>query len=439
MKKFIKKMIHYDKLYNVIKDSIFYSARKTLNWKIADFINEHPSKDFFIIWVTGTNWKTTTVNLLHKLCNELIAPTVMISTACIKIWNKTQVNDKKMTSLDAYNLQSILAEAKNKWCKIAILEASSQWLDQSRFEWISFDYAILTNITRDHLDYHKDMEDYAEAKKKLFKYVLENKKEIKYASFPMDDKIWREWEESLAFDKKITYSIQKASALKAENIIETDNSTEFDISYLWINYHTSIKLLWEYNVLNYLAALSVWIQIWLEIQDCINCLSSFEWVSGRMEKIENNWIRYFIDFAHDPDALQKTLTYLHKIKSENKLILVFWAPWNRDKLKRPEMWRIWRYFSDIVIATDDDPDSENRLKILKQLTQDINYKWATEKELYIIPERELAIKFATQIAKHWDIVMIAWKWHEPIQRTNFWTRKRNDKIELKKILNDENP
>lgn len=436
MKKFIKKMIRYDKIYDSLKDSLVYSYRKKINGKIANYINDNPSKDFFIIWVTWTNGKTTTVNLLHKLCNELLAPTVMISTACIKIWDVTQLNDKKMTSLDAYQLQAILADAKNKWCRIAILEASSQWLDQSRFEWITFDYAVLTNITRDHLDYHKNMDNYAEAKKKLFRYVLDNKKEVKYATFPADDKIWRDRYEEMPFDKKITFSLQKTSTLKAENIIESDESTEFDIFYLGTKYHTTCKLLWEYNVYNYLAALSVWIQIGLDINNCIQCLSEFEWVSGRMEKIEDKDITYFVDFAHDPDALEKTLTYLYKLKKDHKLILVFGAPWNRDKLKRPEMWSIWWHFADIVIATDDDPDTENRLKILRQLTEKIDYKWNTKKELYIIPERELAIKFATQLAQPWDIVMLAWKWHEPIQRTNFGTRKRNDKDELLKILNN---
>lgn len=436
MKKIIKKMIRYDKIYDSLKDSLVYSYWKKINGKIANYINDNPSKDFFIIWVTWTNGKTTTVNLLHKLCNELLAPTVMISTACIKIWDVTQLNDKKMTSLDAYQLQAILADAKNKWCRIAILEASSQWLDQSRFEWITFDYAVLTNITRDHLDYHKNMDNYAEAKKKLFRYVLDNKKEVKYATFPADDKIWRDRYEEMPFDKKITFSLQKTSTLKAENIIESDESTEFDIFYLGTKYHTTCKLLWEYNVYNYLAALSVWIQIGLDINNCIQCLSEFEWVSGRMEKIEDKDITYFVDFAHDPDALEKTLTYLYKLKKDHKLILVFGAPWNRDKLKRPEMWSIWWHFADIVIATDDDPDTENRLKILRQLTEKIDYKWNTKKELYIIPERELAIKFATQLAQPWDIVMLAGKWHEPIQRTNFGTRKRNDKDELLKILNN---
>lgn len=436
MKKFIKKLIRYDKIYDYIKDSPVYGYRKKINGKIANYLNDNPSKDFFIIWVTWTNWKTTTVNLLHKLCNELIAPTVMISTACIKIWDITQLNDKKMTSLDAYELQAILADAKSKWCRIAILEASSQWLDQSRFEWITFDYAVLTNITRDHLDYHKNMSNYAEAKKKLFKYVLDNKRETKYASFPADDKIWRERYDELAFDKKITYSLHKNAILKAENIVETEDHTEFDITYLWVNYHTSCLLLWEYNVYNYLAALSVGIQIWLDINKCIQCLSSFPWVSGRMEKVEDKWITYFVDFAHDPDALEKTLTYLYKLKKENRLILVFGAPWNRDKLKRPDMWTIWRHFADIVIATDDDPDTENRLKILRQLIEKINYKENTQKQLYIIPEREFAIKFATEIAQPWDIVMLAGKWHEPIQWTNFGTRKWNDKEELIKIINN---
>lgn len=436
MKKFIKKLIWYDKFYNAFKTSFIYQFWKKINWKIAIAINGNPAKDFFIIWVTGTNGKTTTVNMLHQLFNNLVWPTVMISTACIKIWDQTMVNDKKMTSLDVYQLQWILADAKSQWCKIAILEASSQWLDQNRFEGIKFDYALLTNITRDHLDYHKNMDDYALAKKKLFKNVLSNWKNTKYATFPSDDKIWRERYNELAFDKKITFGLQNSSAIKAENIIDWKNDTTFDIIYLWRKYPTKTYLLWNYNIYNYLAALSVWLQIWLDINDCIKSLSSFTGVSGRMEKVEKNWVTYFVDFAHDPDALDKTLRFLHRLKWDNKLILVFGAPWNRDKLKRPEMGRLWWKFADIVIATDDDPDTENRLKILRQLTQEIQIDPEMKKKLYIIPERYLAIKFATKIAKPGDIVMLAWKGHEPIQRTNFWTRKRNDKEKLLEILNN---
>ena len=265
MKNLIKKIICYDKIYNLLKDSFLYQSRKKINWKIAVAINWNPAKDFFIVWVTWTNGKTTTVNMLHQLFNDLVAPTVMISTACIKIWNQASVNDKKMTSLDAYQLQWILADAKAQWCKVAILEASSQWLDQNRFEWINFDYAVLTNITRDHLDYHKNMDDYALAKKKLFKYVLANWKNTKYATFPADDRIWRERYNELAFDKKITFWLQSSTTVKAENIVDGKNDTTFDVVYLWNKYPTKTYLLWNYNIYNYLAALSVGLQIWLDM------------------------------------------------------------------------------------------------------------------------------------------------------------------------------
>lgn len=430
MKKLIKKLIWYNKIYNSIKWSFVYYWWKKINWQIANLINWNPSKHFFVIWITWTNWKTTTANMLHKMLNELLAPTITISTACIKIWNTTMVNDKKMTSLDSYHLQWLLAEARSKWCKIAILETSSHWLDQNRFEWVKFDYAILTNITRDHLDYHKDMDDYTKAKKKLFKYILRNQKETKYWTFPADDRVGRERFDEMAFDKKINFWIQSSCMLKAENIKESLSWTSFEIKHLWKTYPTTWKILWEYNIYNYLTALSVWIQIWLDIDQCINSLSNFEWVSGRMEKIEHNWTKYFVDFAHSPDALEKTLSFLHKIKWENRLILLFWAPWNRDKLKRPEMWKIASNYANVIVATDDDPDTENRVWILKQLTQEIPNNWKIKK--YIIPERKLAIKFVAKISKPWDIVVLAWKWHEPIQWTNFWTRKRSDKEELMK-------
>ncbi|HRX64059.1 MAG TPA: cyanophycin synthetase, partial [Candidatus Absconditabacterales bacterium] len=195
------------------------------------------------------------------------------------------------------------------------------------------------------------------------------------------------------------------------------------------------KILGTYNVYNYLTALSLGIQIGLDINECIKSLSEFDGVDGRMEKIEHNGVTYFVDFAHSPDALDKTLQFLHRLKGDNKLILVFGAPGNRDKTKRPEMGKIaWKY-ADIAIATDDDPDTENRLSIINQLTQDIQKSdIPIGEDIFIIPERKLAIKFATEIARPGDIVMLAGKGHEPIQWTNFGTRKRSDREELLKNL-----
>ncbi len=434
MKELIKKIIAYDRIYDTIKTSFVYQAWKRFMAHIANLIYWYPSRDFFIIWVTWTNWKTTVVNLIHKMLSERVSSTVMVSTAAIKIWNKEIINEKKMTSLDVFDLQSILATARSQWCKIAVLEVSSHGIDQYRFEWVDFDFAMLTNITHDHLDYHGNMDNYINAKKKLFKYVLRNKKPNKYAVFPADDRIGRERLEDMAFDKKITFGIKNSAILRAENIIEKIDNTEFDILYLWKSYHMVTYLPGTYNVYNILSALSVAVQIWLDIEQAISSLQWFRWVSGRMERVEKDWINYFVDFAHSPDALEKTLTFLQDIKKDGKLIVVWWAPGNRDKLKRPDMWTIVYNYADVMIATDDDPDTENRVKIIDQLTEKIRDQDWTIKQVLIVPERYLAIKLATDIARPWDIVMFAGKWHETVQLTNFWKRKWNDKDVLLDII-----
>jgi len=134
LKSLIKKITFYDKLYFLLKDSVIYQLRKRLMGQLANIMYGYPSKTFFVIGVTGTNGKTTTVNLIHKILNDHIAKTVMVSTANIKIGKQELVNKKKMTSLDVFDLQAILATAKDSGCKIAVLEASSHGLNQYRFE-----------------------------------------------------------------------------------------------------------------------------------------------------------------------------------------------------------------------------------------------------------------------------------------------------------------
>ena len=154
-----------------------------------------------------------------------------------------------------------------------------------------------------------------------------------------------------------------------------------------------------------------------------------------MEPVYTDWVKYFIDFAHTPDWLAKTLEFASAQKWNWRLITICGAPWNRDKEKRPIMWEIAVKNSDIVIFTDDDPDTENRLSILNQLTKPVQEKWyPAKKKVFVIPERRYALQFATEIAKKWDIVVSCWKWHEQVQLTNFGKRKRNDKKILTRIL-----
>ena len=438
MKKFIKKIIHYDKIYDSFKDSFVYQAYKKWYAKLANTVYDNPSKDFFVIGVTWTNWKTTIVNLLHKILNDNVAPTVAISTATIKIGDVEIENKKKMTSLDCFDLQETLANAKENWCKIAVLETSSQWLDQFRFEWINFDFAVLTNITQDHLDYHKTMDKYAEAKKILFKKVLKNWKDTKYAAICVDDKYGQKWFEEMAFDQKISYSLNRSAVIKATKIEEWLEWTYFEFSYLWQKFSWVTQLIGSYNICNILWAISVAAAIWLDIESALKSVESFPWVSWRMEPVYVDGIKFFVDFAHTPDWLEKTLDFAAARKWEWRLIAICWAPWNRDKEKRPVMWDIAVQRADITIFTDDDPDTENRLQILDQLSKPIQQKWyPANKKVFIIPERKYAIQFATEIARPNDVVVFCGKWHEQVQLTNFGKRTRNDKKVLINLLQSQ--
>ena len=219
-----------------------------------------------------------------------------------------------MTSLDVFDLQSTLATAKDSGCKIAVIETSSHGLDQYRFEGVSFDFAVLTNVTHDHLDYHGTMDEYIKAKKKLFDYVLASPKKNKYASFPGDDKIGRQRSEDMPFDKKMTFSITSSAPLKAEKIVEHTDGTDFVVSYLGQEHPVHTHLLGKFNVYNILTALSVAVQIGVDIAKAIQSIQGFEGVTGRMEHIVHNGVNCFVDFAHSPDALEKTLQYLSSIK-----------------------------------------------------------------------------------------------------------------------------
>ena len=158
-------------------------------------------------------------------------------------------------------------------------------MNQYRFEGVEFDFAVLTNITHDHLDFHGTMERYIKAKEKLFKYVLENKKQNKYAAFNADDKVGRKRYEDMPFDKKLNYSIIVSSNLKAENIVISPTGSSFPFIYLGKIYNIQTKLLGEFNVYNILAALSVVLQIGVPIEQAIQSINIFEPITGRMEPI----------------------------------------------------------------------------------------------------------------------------------------------------------
>ena len=423
------------KIKNILRWSIPYKIYKSAESEFAKVYFWNPSKDMIVIWVTWTDGKSTTCNLIHKILNDNLWKTALFTTVNNKFWDEEHANKYKMTNVSAWQTQEFLKTAVEKWCKYYVLEVSSHWISQKRVANIEYDEAVLTNISEEHLDYHKTLVDYANTKKELFQWVLRNQKWLGLAVINKDDDIGKTWEEEMAFKKTISFGINTSWEIRAKDIKQYIDHTEFTLQYLSKEFPIKLNLLWKFNVYNALAAISVWYWLKIPFEKIIKSIEEFKQVNGRMNHyLDKRWIHYFVDYAHTPAALRSVLDFLNSVK-ENKIIVVFWAPWVRDQEKRPKMWSIVDQFSDLMILTDDDPDTEPRQQILDQVA-----KWIKRKlwdDFWIMPDRELAIELAYWLAQKWDIILIAGKWHETVQLTNLWKRHYSDIETLENIIKSD--
>lgn len=395
----------------------------------------NPSDGMFIIGITGTNGKTTSSFMIHHIFNTLIEKSFLLGTNEIKYGIESIVNTSKMTSPDVMDMYKYLAEAKAQGCNIAVLEVASHGLEQERFYGIDFDMGILTNITPEHLDYHKSMEEYAKTKKKLFTNIINNKKPNKMAVLPKDDKIGKEWADELWLEKTITFWIISGASLKAESIVFDIDKTSFQINHMGQFFPMTINMVGIHNVYNTLTALCAGLVVGLNLPDMIATFATFQPPLGRMEAITHNNTHYFVDFAHTPDALEKTLSYLSSIKKDWRLLLLTWAMGERDRFKRPMMGKIADQYADIIVLADEDPGEEPRFQIIQEIKDGINRHDGDN--LFIIPDRQKAIQFLTQIARPGDVVLLAGKGHETVMSVPWGKIPRNEKIILENYLNEK--
>jgi len=423
----------YDRLYPWLKTTTFYKTYRRSYARAANAFYGKPSAGMFVIGVTGTNGKTTTVNILHHLLQKHVGPTLAISSAFFKFSDEAEVNDRKMWSLDPFVFQKMLVRAREKWCQVAVIEVTSIGIDQFRFEGIDFDMAILTNITNDHLDYHGGFQEYMRKKKSLFKGVLSNGKWTSYAVFPKDDSIGRRRDEEMSMDSQMTFGVASNAVLAAKNIVERVDGTSATVNYLGEEFPLETQLVGRFNVANILAAVSAVVLMGVEVGTILPTVKDIVPILGRMDKFSHDGVHYFVDYAHTEDALEKTLQYLKDIKWEGRLIAVSWCMGDgRDKHKRPAMGRILDINADVVILADEDPAEESRLEIIWDMVHGMKRKeWDS---LFILPERKFALQFVADIVKPWDTVFLAGKWHETVMLTKYGRRKWNDAHEMKTIL-----
>jgi len=347
----------------------------------------HPSKKLKVIGVTGTDGKTTTATFIYWILKEARKKVGLISTVSAKIGEKEFETGLHVTSPEPLKLQEFLAKMVEEKCEYVVLEVTSHGLDQERVAGIKFDIGVLTNITHEHLDYHKSWQAYRRAKAKLFEGVS-------LAILNKDDKSFDYISRFVPKKRKIvSYALKEAADLNLEDVVLSGKS----------------KLLAEYNLANALAAVSVTRELGVSEKDIKAALSSFKLPTGRLEKInEGQDFDVYIDFAHTPNALEKVLSHFKK-KTKGKLITVFGSAGERDKEKRFLMGEIAARLADVSIFTAEDPRTEDIHKILDQIAQGAKKAGGV---FICIPLRGEAIVYGLSIARKGDIVVIAGKGHE---------------------------
>lgn len=388
----------------------------------------NPAKNLRVIAVTGTNGKTTTVNFINEILKEAKYKTAMFSTAVIEIDGKSQINDLNATVASTERMQQFFRDAKKAEADFVVLEITSHALDQHKLAGVPIEVAVMTNLTQDHLDYHKTMEQYAKAKGKLFasdpKYIVLNR-----------DDGWFEFFNQFTPElQKITYGEHEEAEARIEYVKLYKKGSEATVV---IDHQTKLDLATalpgKFNVYNMTAAACVAYLLGVRLQDIVEGVANLEGVPGRFERVaESLDYDVIVDYAHTPDALEKLLEAVRAI-TKNRIILVFGATGDRDKEKRPIMGEIASRGADRIILTDEESYNENPEQIRAQVRGGIETAKGGGK-LTEIADRHEAIEKALSIAKKGDTILITGMGHEQFRIINGEKQPWNDAEVVREIL-----
>ena len=389
---------------------------------ISSQFYEYPSKKISIIGITGTNGKTTSAYWLSQCLNHLKIKTAFIGT--LGYGDLKKLKKSQNTTPSAIDLQRSIKEIYKKKYKYVAMEVSSHGIKEQRINNIEFKQRLFTNLSRDHLDYHKTMSEYAEVKKK---FMLSEKNGNIIVN--IDDKVGQSiFNNSVLPDnKKVSFSIYKKSKIQATNIRQDHNNLSFDLNYYGKSFPVRLKLIGIFNIYNVLGVIGCLSTMGFEVNQIINSLKKIKQVPGRTEFIKKSkdLPSVMIDYAHTADALENILKSI-KNNSFKKIILVFGCGGDRDKGKRKEMAKIAEEYADHSLITSDNSRNENPKDIIEDISKHF------DQEPIKIIDRKEAICEAIKMADKEDLVVIAGKGHEEYQEIG------NKKIYFsdKKVVDD---
>ena len=376
--------------------------------KVATMFYGEPSRKLKLVGVTGTNGKTTVATLLYRMFREFGYKVGLLSTVC------NYINDEEVpashTTPDPIELNCLLAKMVKAGCEYAFMECSSHAIQQHRIGGLEFVGGIFTNLTRDHLDYHKTFENYRNAKKMFFDGLSKNA----FAITNADDKNGMVMVQNCKATIK-TYSIKRIADFRAK-ILEC----HFEGMYLEINgKEVGVQFIGKFNVSNLLAVYGTAIMLGKKPEEILIALSTLKSVNGRLEPIQSpEGFTAVVDYAHTPDALENVLSAIHDVLDNKggRVITVCGAGGHRDKGKRPLMAQEAVKQSDTVILTSDNPRDEEPQAIIDDMLAGLDT--TQRKKVLTITDRKEAIRIAAMMAQKGDVILVAGKGHENYQEIN---------------------
>lgn len=391
---------------------------------IADRFYGAPTHRLKVVGVTGTNGKTTTTHLLAQALDQTEARCGLIGT--LGSGFPGQLDPSLHTTPDAVSVHRLMAEFVSAGARTVCMEVSSHALDQARVAGVMFDIAVFTNLTRDHLDYHGDMEAYAAAKARLFDFP-----HLKAAVINQDDAFGHELIERTRSRVQIVSFGLHGGDVQALSVETSTEGLALTIATPHGETRLRSPLLGRFNAANLLAALAALLVAGVPLIDATNALAQTQPVAGRMERfggIDGKPL-VVVDYAHTPDALEKVLQALRE-HTHNKLVCVFGCGGDRDRGKRPQMGRIAELLADIVILTNDNPRHEDPAAIINEIASGMQTTPST------VPDRTQAIRVALSSARAGDIVLVAGKGHEDYQQVGDKRLDYSDRDTVRALLKE---
>ncbi|MDR6546115.1 UDP-N-acetylmuramoyl-L-alanyl-D-glutamate--2,6-diaminopimelate ligase [Chryseobacterium rhizosphaerae] len=394
----------------VLAENVTYiqvkDASKALGHLASNFYG-NPSQKLKLIGVTGTNGKTSVSTLLFDVFKNLGYDAALLSTVEIRIGE--EIIPATHTTPDVITINKILADAVEKGCEFAFMEVSSHGIAQNRIEGLHFKVAGFTNLTHDHLDYHKTFEEYLKTKKRFFDQL----EDTAIAITNIDDKNGLVMLQNTKAQKK-SYALKTMADYHGKLL-------EVDFNGMLLNFNGKefwTTLTGKFNVYNLLLVFGIAEELGFNQDEILQAISTLKRVSGRFETFKSDGgIFFIVDYAHTPDALENILDSINDIRTKNeRLITVFGCGGDRDHSKRPEMGNIATKKSTLAIITSDNPRTEEPGQIIKEIEAGVesqNFSKYTS-----IPDRREAIKMAIKFAEPKDIILVAGKGHENYQEIN---------------------